>query len=500
MSGKKQNSSKRRRSANQPDAAKLQEARLRRKHEDYRNQWLYTGFGIGGVLLLGCALYGFVNAGSVVGGDLHKSVAAETEHCQVSAAMLAYYFQEHADSYLAYAASDSSAAAFNPEQPLDQQYYDAESQTTWYSFLMSNTMNTVQNTLKTCEAAYAAGYTLPEDVQAEIEKDADETDLSHYLSGVTREDVAQVMTMQMIARYYPEEAGREIAVTDAEIEAEAKANPESYEMFSMLCFTFGWEEGDTAGEQAARDHAQALADTVGTAEYEAYARDYMENEEQLPAESIERRLIAMRMTSGYSSYTDEVQTWIRSAKPGETYLLESPQLHYIEVLRLETEPKLDDSDCVDLRVIYLAPAEGETIDDTRRLAQNLMQQCKDAGGTPESFASLAAQYSKNSVLAASGGLVEGYSRIRTTYGAETAEWAFESGRRQGDMFLCERDAAVILAYYQGENARCGWENQVSAALLKQKNDALSAKLTGSEVRTDEKVQKLIPARVQVSAA
>ncbi len=157
---------------------------------------------------------------------------------------------------------------------------------------------------------------------------------------------------------------------------------------------------------------------------------------------------------------------------------------------LETEPALDTSDCVDLRIIYLTENTQGSMDAAKELAATIQQECRDSGSTPERFAELAQQYSESSTTAANGGLVEGYSRIRTTYGAETTAWAFDPARKQGDMFLCERDTAVIIAYYEGKNDRCGWENQIYAALLRQKNDALTSGVGSLSVVKDLKAVEL----------
>ena len=221
MSGKKKSNAKKRANAPRMNEAQREQARLARKHADYKNRWLGIGFGIGGAALLCFALYGFVTADAVRSGDLHKSIPAQSDHCQVTSAMLSYYLREHADSYLAYAAETPGAPVFDTEKPLRAQMYNEAEGTTWYEFLMETTMNTVQETLRNCEAAYRAGYELPEDVQQQIAKDAAETDLTKYQAGVTEEDVASVMTLQMTSRLYMEEAKSEIAVTDEEVQAEA---------------------------------------------------------------------------------------------------------------------------------------------------------------------------------------------------------------------------------------------------------------------------------------
>lgn len=490
MSGKKKSYAKKRANAPRMNEAQREQARLARKHADYKNRWLGIGFGIGGAALLCFALYGFVTADAVRSGDLHKSIPAQSDHCQVTSAMLSYYLREHADSYLAYAAETPGAAAFDPEKPLRAQMYNEAEGTTWYEFLMETTMNTVQETLRNCEAAYRAGYELPEDVQQQIAKDAAETDLTKYQAGVTEEDVASVMTLQMTSRLYMEEAKSEIAVTEEEVQAEAKADPKTYELFSMLIYSFSWDENDAAGEQAARKHAEELAACKTPEAFTDYVRQYMEQEEQLPAETAAQRLNGMHMTAGYSSYNEDTQKWLETAKPYDTFTLDGSQARYMEVIMLETEPALDTSDCVDLRIIYLTESTQGSMDAAKTLAANIQQACKDSGGTPESFAKLAQQYSESSTTAANGGLVEGYSRIRTTYGTETTEWAFSADRKQGDMFLCERETAVIIAYYEGKNDRCGWENQIYAALLRQKNDALLSGVSSLSVVKDLKAVEL----------
>ncbi len=496
MSKKKQ--SPRRGSAQSKESYELREAqRLARKHKAYRKKWL---------IALGCVL---AAAAVTVGGfflwnvirnrprSLQKMTAAKTDHYSVNAAMLAYYFQGHIDSYLSFAASGTSIPTFDTAQSLRTQYYDADAGTTWYSYLMDYTMNTVQQTLKLCEAAYDAGFQLTDEEMTKIRSDAEAVDLSKYQEGVTTEDVEAVMTLQTIAADYQREALGGITVSDEEIRAEVSENEHDYLTFNMLCYTFAWtqaeaEAGATAHINAAKQHAQELSECTTREAFEAYVTRYETEERGATAEEAAQTVRAMRMMIGYSGYSDDVKGWIETAKPGETYILDSSDQYYVEVMMLLDEPALDPSECVDLRVIYLPSGNyNYDIDATVDAAEALIEQCKNAGSSESAFAQLAVQHSADTSTASNGGLVEGYSRMRTTYGAETADWAFESGRQPGDMFICKRSAAVAIAYYVGKNNRCGWENQVYQALYSSKNKEISAALVASDVTVNSEVQQYI---------
>ena len=489
--GKTKNSQKKSRSAQQAAYEQRETARLERKHRKYRRTWLITVLCVvlaAGVIGGSFAAYQVIRQKGLL---LHRHIAAETEHYEVNAAMLDYYFQEHVSSYLSYASTNSDVPCFDPEQPLKEQYYDEEAETTWFDYIMSTTMSTVKQTLTLCEAAYQAGFSLTDEECTKISSDAAETDLSKYQNGVRTEDVETVMTLQTIASDYRKQTFGSIEVTDSEIAAEAEENAHDYLMFSMLCYTFAWsEDADPAEIAAAGEHAKALSECKTREAFEAYVTDYEMNVNGQDAEKAAQIVRAMRMTTGFSSYSDDVQAWIETAAPGDTYILERESSYFTEVMMLVDTPALDTSACADMRVIYLSASNyGGDIGKTTETAEKIMQKCKDEGSTSASFAQLVPQYSSDSRTVQNGGLVQGYSRIRTAYGAETADWLFEAGRTQGDMFLCKRDSAVVIVFYEGRSERCGWENQVYQKLYSDKTAALNEELNAVTVTVYEEVQQ-----------
>lgn len=456
-----------------------EQARLAKKHRRYRNIWLGIG---GGICAAGLVIGGCIGVQKLVvrnGYCLHDHIAAQTEHYEINSAMLSYYFSQAKTSYDLFLKDNPNEEGYDPKVSLREQEY--KEGTTWFDFLMDSTMSSIEQTLKTCEAAYDAGFTLSAERQEEVRKDAAAVDLSALQKGVTREDVEQVMQMQAIARDYQQQRYDEIKITNEEIKTEAEKNERDYQMFSILCYTFEWQQGEImAGSEAGRNKALARADALAACkskeEFEEYVKDYLEKETEYSAESREQQLRAMRLTTGYASYNDEVQKWVEGAKPFDTYIYKPENGTFAEVMMLLDRPALDNSECVDLRVIYLpASAYNNDIDATVKIAEQLMQECDKAEDSRTAFIERAGKYSMQA-NASSGGLIEGYSRVRTTYGAETADWLFEAGRKQGDMFLCKRESAVIIAYYEAENERCGWQNQAYSKLLNNRIGALSAEL------------------------
>lgn len=476
-----------------------EQQRLDKKHAYIRRKWRNAVLAVCGAGLIAAAGFGISKAGSIRSGDLHGAVTAETSHYQVNAAMLAYYYQEHIDSYLEYVSANPGMPVFDAALPLEQQYYDDAQTKTWREFFMESTLSTVSQTLQACEAAYEAGYTLPAETLEQIKTDAAATDLSRYQSGVTEADVAAVMELQMIGRRYQQDAYAAVSVPEEALAPELEANRENYVRFGLSTFTFTWETLDDPQKAVGEAHAEEMSHCTTYADFTAYAKNYMEEEDDLTPEIIAQRLRAMDLMVGYSSCSDDIKAWVQTAKVGDTYIYEPEGALFAEVLMLTSLPAPDEGECVDMRVIYLPSSlHGGNLDETLATAQTIIESCKEAGSTSASFAQLAAQYSADSTTASNGGLIEGYSCNRTDYGTETAEWAFAAGRAQGDMFICERENAAVVAFYEGKNALCGWQNQVRAKLTQEQYSELTAAMTACEVSMHEENQDLV--RGQLSAA
>lgn len=451
-------------------------------------------FGIGGAVVIavtgGCCLW--FNTGSRA---LRSKVIAETEHYEVTAAMFACYFRQCADSYLRYAEQDDSASVFDTSVSLQEQEYG--NGITWYDMFLDNTMSTVKQNLQYAEAAFADGYTLSAEDEANVQSITAEADLSRYQKGVRRSDLEAATRLTILADSYQKDAREKISVSDDEVNQCFQENPDKYLTASTLAYSFPWNpEGIITGDYTEHDAAVARAEELGACktqqEFTEYVYRYLTEEKAEDRSNAEQIAANLMITDSIKTFPENVQNWINgSAKVGETLVWPREDYCYASVYMLLDEPAVDDSKTVDFRLIYLAAADHGGIDNAINTAKQIQEDVQKSDDPSAAFASCAGTYSADAQTKRNGGLVTGYSAVRTAYGDEIAAWAFDRERKQGDMTLVTRAESVMLVYFENTNDGTGWENQVYQDLYQDKLDDFSQRCTAKEVKEHEKNYKYI---------
>lgn len=451
-----------------------------------------AGIGIGAAVLLIGGVCIWRNTGSRA---LRNKVIAETEHYEVTAAMFACYFRQCADSYLKYAAQNSDMSTYDPKVSLKEQEYS--NGVTWYDLFIDNTMSTVRNNLQLAESAYAEGYVLSAEDEADVQRIMEAADLSRYQKGVRSDDLESATRLTILAESYRQAAKERIEVTDDEVNSYYQAHQEEYLTASVLAYSFPWDPegiitGDYAGHDAAIERTNALGECKSQQEFTDYVYRYLTKEQGVERAEAEQMAADLTQTQAIREFPEDVQNWIKGgAKQGETYVLPREDYCYASVYMLRDEPAADESKTVDFRVIYMSAADFDGIDNTVAIIDDLQEEVNASDDPSGTFAELAGEYSEDVATYANGGLVTGYSASSTTYGDEIAAWAFDRERQHGDMTVSARSSAAILAFFEGTNDGTGWENQVHNDLWQNKLDAFTQSCAEKEVTVHEKNYKYI---------
>lgn len=476
------------------DAAKKAKA-LAEKKQRQRRRISRAAIGLSGAALIalvfGGSAYLIRNSGML----LRRKIVAETEHYQVTAAMFACYFRQCADSYLAAAEANSELSVYDPEISLkEQEYSNGE---TWYDLFVDNAMSSVQSNLQLCEAAFAAGYSLDEQQLERCKDIAEQDDLSRYQKGVRLEDLEAATELTLLAQEYQNEVRSQFNVTEDEINSYYQEHRFEYLTASLLGYSFPFSpesvlSGDSAEIDAATEAANGLAACKTQQEYTEYVYRYLTDTMGMSRSDAEQTAADLTITTFVRDLPQDVQTWLQEgAKRGETKVISRADQLFVSVYMLREEPAPDESKAVDFRVIYLRADEQNDIGQTVSLAEKLRDQVTENGGTSQAFADCAYQHSEDSSTYANGGLVTGYSSVRTTYGDETAAWIFDRERQQGDMTLIQRSGAVLLLYFEGANPDTGWENQIRNDLYSSKVSDFRALCAQNTVTVNEKNYKYL---------
>ena len=469
-------------------AERLAAAKKRKKKR------LLTFCGIGGaaaVLLLGGG-YAFLNTGSRA---LHHRVIAESEHYKVTAAMFACYFRQCADSYLKYAEQNDKLSVYDKNVSLKEQEYSNGK--TWYDKFIDNTMSTVKQNLQYAEAAYAAGYTLSEEDEADVQDIIAEADLSRYQKGVRLSDLEEATRLTILADSYQQDAKDHIAVTEDEINSYYQAHQEDYLNVSVMAYSFPWSpegiiNGDYTEHDAAVAHAEELGKCKTQQEFSDYVFRYLTEEKEQDRKDAEQIAADVVITKVITEYPEDVQNWVRGgAKRGETFVWPREDQCYASVYMLREEPAADEARTVEFRVLYLSAADFDGIENAVAFAEELRDEVLAEEDQSEAFAFRASEYSEDAQTYADGGLVKGYSASRTTYGDEVSAWAFDRERKHGDMTIVSRSGAAILVFFENVNENAGWKNLVEKDLYQSKVNSFSEACAAYEVKVQEKNYKYI---------
>ena len=395
---------------------------------------------------------------------IRQTIAAETMHHEVTGAMLACFYQQEKEAF------HSSEKHFDSSKPLSEQIY--EGSTTWYSQIMELAKARITNTLRQCEAASADGFTLSADQQEACKKQAAETDLTDYPTGVNTDDLAQVLILEKTAEAYADTFEKTLSVPREEIDAYMQDHSTEYLTLKMLSYRFSYDAPNdtlTAMRSAAYSAATNLAECHNITSFKDNIANYLSARGE-SADRIEKIKNALTVSDTANSFPWDIQVWAlqNQAAIGDTIIIENQTERYFEVCQMLEAPRLDESKTVDLRIITLLNETYGSAQKALDTADELRKRCGMDQASPEAFAKLAAEYSSDPDSKNAGGLITGYAQSRTQLGESVSKWAFSTQRKQGDMIAVELPDAALLVYFESRNEHCAWESSVWLCLRSEK--------------------------------
>ena len=428
---------------------------------------------------------------------MRRKVVAETAHYRVTAAVFSVCFRQYADSYLAAAEAEGSGNIYDPKIPLtEQEYSNGE---TWYDMFFDNTLSRVKNDLRVCEAARAADYELDSAQLEACENRVRTDDLSRYPKGIRESDLLEAAKISALAEAYRQQVRDRITVSEEEIDQYYAEHGIEYYTASVLSYTFQWDAervlaGDPAEQEAALRAAEGLAACSNQQDFTEYVYRYLTDQKKLDRSEAEQ-IAADLVTTGFvQSYPADVRTWLESgAQRGDTVALGKTGQCTKTVYMLRDVPTPDESKTVDIRVIELGAAGFGSAEEAAEFALELQNEVTAAGGTSEAFAERALEYSEDTASYANGGLISGYSAVRTDYGDEIAAWSFDRVRQHGDMTVAVLPDSAVLVYFECANEDTGWKNQVREDIYQNKLSGFTQECARYEVEITEQNYKYIKA-------
>ncbi len=415
------------------------------------------------VLVLIFALLVFVNTGFM---HTHATALTVGSH-KISPAEFNYFYQDSYynvySTYSSYGLWDYMVDSTSPIA--GQECFLGEEGQTWSEYLTDTTCTAALQTYALYDAAMEAGYTLSEEVQAELDAtedtlaayaesagvgDAEDYLEASYGTGSTVESYIHYLTVQQIASGYATEKGESFTYTDDALRAYYDENAQSYGKVTYRLFTVSIDEEDSA---AAKETADAMAAELSSTEEsfvkaaEAYAPE--ESRESYADESY-----TLRRGYTYASCSTDYADWLFSSErvAGESQVF-AGETSYSVVMFVSRDN--NDYETVNVRHILVQVGatgeDGESTTSDWDTAKASMDEIEalwaESAMTEDAFAELATGHSQDPGSAANGGLYEGVYKGQMV--TEFEDWCFDEGRQIGDTGVVKTSYGYHLMYYSG---------------------------------------------------
>ena len=504
---------------NSQDGSKLTE-RQKAEQKEAKKLKLYTAaFVVVLAVLVAAALgVGITQAVSNSGIRERKSVAMTVGDETVSSAEMSYYFSDYCRNYYS---QNSTFLQYimDPTSPLNSQVYNPETGETWADFMLKMAQDNVRSIYALSSAAEAAGHTLSEDEEADIDNTISTmqlyaqlygfSDLETYLKamygkGSTEESYREYCRRSTLANSYYNAYSESLSYDDAALQEAEQDNYDAYSSFTYYSYYLSaskFLEGGTTDENGATtysDEERAAADAAA----EAAVKTLTDPETITSPEALDEAIAALSINQGsetpvtstiyedklYTSIDTDVAAWLAgNRKEGDLTAIAKTSVstddsgaevttvsgYYVVwfISRNDNEEPLDN-----VRHILVA-FEGGTTDsngvttysDEEKAAalagaEDILAQWKAGDATEDSFAALAAENTDDTASAETGGLYEDISPA-SSYVTAFKEWALDSSRKPGDTGIVETEYGYHVMYYCGESALTYRDSMITDDLI-----------------------------------
>ena len=410
------------------------------------------------------------------------------EHA-ISGAILSYFYMDSvtefcsqfssygdlADLYLQLYAGLSLTTALN------QQYYDKEAGKTWADYFVESAVENATWTYAMYDAALAAQYTLPEDVQKEL--DAFPTTLQTYATYMGYQDVntylqsiygenahvdsyIEYYRMAWVAAEYAEQHYNDLTFTLDEIDAYEVGKEVNYNSYSFATYyisvskymqhLFGKQDTytDEQKNQAQRE-ANALAEELASKATSVSALDLAILQANLDSKLFATSCVEAKYTLYSSIGNEEVRNWLTEddrywcdAGVVSNKVDDTVDGYYVVLLNSVDDTKTPLANVP--HILVLAKTDEEFDAAWEKAEQILAEFQSSEAQDSATFGELAKQYSEDGGSKNNGGLYENI--CRNHYYVESFEnWAV-AGHEPGDTGIVETEYGVHIMYYKEHGA------------------------------------------------
>ena len=473
---------------NEQEAAKLTERQIAEQKEAKKLKLYTTTFVLVLVAVLALAAVIGVSQFVKTSGIREKNTVAMTVGSnELSNAELNYFYIDSVNNFYSQNGSYASIFGLDVTLPLNEQVYDETTGDTWADYFADMAKSSATSVYALADAAAAAGYTLPEDQQANVDTIVSNMNLyasvygyadgetylkAMYGHGADMESYRNYVEMSVLADSFQANYSESLTYEDTDLRAAEAENFNKYSSFAYNYYylsTSTFQESDTSDKEAARAAAEAAAksltaDTITTAE---------ELDAAIAALSINegKEAASTRYEANlYSNISDVVAEWLSdsSRKEGDlTYLenvytaedgVESVNGYYVVRFDHVVDNNFPLKNVRHILVNFMGGTTDElgytTYSEEEKAAakasaEEILAQWQAGEATEASFAGLAAEKSGDTGSVANGGLYEDIypGQMVTAFD----NWCFEEGRKAGDTGIVETEYGYHVMYFSGNS-------------------------------------------------
>jgi len=439
-------------------------------------------------LVIGLNVYNSMEANGTL---LRSKTAAESENFQISGTMMAYFYNtsySQLGSVLGQLGVDTSVSLKLQACP----YGASPEVQTWFDYFVAMTKSSLNELLAMCEAANAAGLTLADVDQTEIDANIAQMEtmatmygysLDQYLAlslgnGVNEKDVRKCLELNALATMYANQYTEGLSYTGEEMEAFYSENKTEFDGVDYLSytvksadFTIKDENGNPVEDTVATSaSAKTAADKIATAttveEFKKLVREHLESQEGSTVETVDAALEALYVTHADPTAITDAAEWAKDATVGSTTVVGKEGATSYTVYFLAKEAYRDET--VNRNVRHILFSSDTYEDDTK--ANEVLAEWAAADYSDEKFAELVATYSEDGGSKATDGVYENVARGEMTN--EFNAWLFSADRKAGDKEIVKTTYGWHIMEYLGEGEGTAWERSAENLMIEKDYEAL----------------------------
>ena len=365
-------------------------------------------------------------AGQIFQSDWFKqrANAVSVDGEKLSVADYNFFFYRSYYEFLNNVGTDETGMYSSPQAdiPLSEQYMDEEKNVTWQDYFDNRAQTLLKDTYAYYHLAQNAGFTLAQ----------------NYGAGMTKDIYMKNLTVLYTAKFYKDFYRENIEITPEELDAYYASHAQDYRsVYYQLFYLSGASSG---GMEAAKQHAQELAELHTLEEFEAQCEAYTVYNDD---ESYWQTASVLRRESCWTSIS-YLRDWLSGSRAyGDTTVAEASNGYYVAFFREES-----DNDYPTVNLKYFTVSGSSANDDIRQFLSSF----EESDGSAQSFFELSDEIRDKDYNRSDNRKISSITYDNATIltvPEDVLDWAFDKARTKGDVTTIRGEDCWYVLYFDG---------------------------------------------------